>query len=127
MKILRFNDDRIGVLKNNDTVVDISELISHRAERGPQRVMEVLIGEFESFRPKIEALAAKEKGIPLASVKLLAPIPRPSRCLAAFANYKDTPERNPDTLPDEFFHKSPFLVAPEGDVVLRSRAARRIG
>lgn len=118
MKILRFNNDRIGVLKGTDTVVDISELISHREERGPQRVMEVLIGEFESYRPKIETMVAKEKGVPLASVKLLAPIPRPSRCLAAFANYKDSPDRNPDTLPDEFFHKSPFLVGPEGDVVL---------
>lgn len=118
MKILRFNDDRLGVLKNNDTVVEISDLISHRPERGPQRVMEVLIGDFESFRPRIEKLLAQEKGMPLASVKLLTPIPRPSRCLAAFANYKDSPERNPDTLPDEFFHKSPFLVGPEGDVVL---------
>ena len=118
MKILRFNNDQLGVLKNNDTVVEISDLISHRPERGPQRVMEVLIGEFESFRPRIEKMLAQEKGVPLASVKLLAPIPRPSRCLAAFANYKDTPERNPDTLPDEFFHKSPHLVGPEGDVVL---------
>ena len=118
MKILRFNNDQLGVLKNNDTVVEISDMISHRPERGPQRVMEVLIGEFESFRPRIEQLLAQEKGVPLASVKLLTPIPRPSRCLAAFANYKDTPERNPDTLPDEFFHKSPVLVGPEGDVVL---------
>jgi 2-keto-4-pentenoate hydratase/2-oxohepta-3-ene-1,7-dioic acid hydratase in catechol pathway len=118
MKILRFNDDRIGVLNKDGKVVDISDLISHRAERGPQRVMEVLIGEFDSFRPKIEALLAKEQGVALASVKLLTPIPRPSRVLAAFANYKDTPERNPDTLPDEFFHKSPFLVGPEGEVVL---------
>ena len=118
MKILRFNNDQLGVLKNNDTVVEISDMISHRPERGPQRVMEVLIGEFESFRPRIAKLLAEEKGVPLASVKLLTPIPRPSRCLAAFANYKDTPERNPDTLPDEFFHKSPHLVGPEGDVVL---------
>jgi len=118
MKILRFNNDQLGVLKNNDTVVEISDLINYRPERGPQRVMEELIGNFDSYRPRIEKLLAQEKGVPLASVKLLAPIPQPSRCLAAFANYKDSPERNPDTLPDEFFHKSPFLVGPEGDVVL---------
>ena len=118
MKILRFNNDRIGVLKNNDRVVDVSDLISHREERGPQRVMEVLIGDFDAFKPKIEALLAKDQGVPLASVKLLTPIPRPSRVMAAFANYKDTPERNPDSLPDEFFHKAPELVGPEGDVIL---------
>ncbi len=28
MKILRFNDDRIGVLKNENTVVDVSGTVS---------------------------------------------------------------------------------------------------
>lgn len=118
MKILRFNNDQLGVLKNNDMVVEISDLINYRTERGPQRVMDELIGNFDSYRPRIEKMLAEAKGVPLASVRLLTPIPQPSRCLAAFANYKDSPERNPDTLPDEFFHKSPFLVGPEGDVVL---------
>jgi len=35
MKILRFNDDRIGILKNGTHVIDVSYTISHRAERGP--------------------------------------------------------------------------------------------
>ena len=119
MKILRFNDDRIGVLNKAGKVVDISDLISHRAERGPQRVMEELIGNFESYRGKIEKLAADGQGIDLAAVKLLTPIPRPSRCMAAFANYKDGPQRDISTLPNEFFHKAPELVGPEGTVDLK--------
>ncbi|MBT7486105.1 MAG: fumarylacetoacetate hydrolase, partial [Rhodospirillales bacterium] len=54
MKILRFNDDQIGILKNGDRVVDVSEIISHRAERGPQRVMDVLIEGFETYRSEID-------------------------------------------------------------------------
>ena len=50
MKILRFNDHRIGILRDDDTVADVSDVISHRDERGPQRVMEELIGNFDTYR-----------------------------------------------------------------------------
>ena len=43
MKILRFNDDRIGVIKNDNTVVDVSDTVSARKAKGPQRVMEEII------------------------------------------------------------------------------------
>ncbi len=120
MKILRFDDDQVGVLKNGESVVEISGLISNRAERGPQRVMEELIENFSSYRKEIDSLAEKDQGVPLQSVMLLAPIPRPSKCLAAFVNYLDKPGRTVDQLPNEFFHKAPELVAPEGDIVLPS-------
>ena len=29
MKILRFNDDRVGILKDGDKVVDVSDAVSH--------------------------------------------------------------------------------------------------
>ncbi len=118
MKILRFNDDRIGVLKDGDVVADVSDVISHRIERGPQRVMEELIGNFATYRGEIEALTAAEGGIPLSDVQLLAPVPRPSRCLAAFVNYLDRPDRTKELLPPEFFHKAPELVGPGGTVTL---------
>lgn len=119
MKILRFNDDQIGILKNGDHVVDVSGVISHRAERGPQRVMEVLIGDFDNYRGEIEKISNREDGVPLSGVKLLAPIPRPSKCLAAFVNYLDKPGRTVESLVIEFFHKSPELVGPEGEIELR--------
>ena len=61
---------------------------------------------------------AEQDGVPLASVKLLAPIPRPSKCMAAFVNYVDSPERRPETLPNEYFYKAPELVGPEGTIEL---------
>lgn len=118
MKILRFNDDRIGILKNETEVVDVSDAITYRVEKGPQRVIEEIIENFGSFRPKFEQSAAQKSGVPLSSVKLLAPIPRPSKCLAAFVNYVDRPDRSPDTLPNEYFYKAPELVGPEGTVEL---------
>ena len=118
MKILRFNDQRIGILKDGDLVADISDIISHRDIRGPQGVMEELIGNFDGYKSRIEDMVAAAPGVPLAEVSLLAPVPRPSRCLAAFVNYLDSPERTAHNLPNEFFHKAPELVGPGGTVVL---------
>ena len=118
MKILRFNDDRVGILKNENQVVDVSDAISYRVEKGPQRVVEEIIENFSSYRPKFEQIVAQKSAIPLSTIKLLAPIPRPSKCLAAFVNYVDRPDRSPDTMPNEYFYKAPELVGPEGTIEL---------
>ena len=118
MKILRFNDDRIGVLKDGDRVVDVSDAVSHRAIRGPQGAIEEVISNFDAYRREFDRIAARERGVPLAGVRLLAPVPRPSKCLAAFVNYLDRPDRTVDTLPPEFFYKAPELVGPDGTVEL---------
>jgi 2-keto-4-pentenoate hydratase/2-oxohepta-3-ene-1,7-dioic acid hydratase in catechol pathway len=117
MKILRFNDDRIGVLIDGDRVADVSEAISYREEKGPQRVMEQVIGEWEStYKAQFEAIAARGEGVPLDSVTLLTPVPRPSKVLAAFSNYLDEPSRKPEDVVIEFFYKAPEVVGPEGQV-----------
>jgi 2-keto-4-pentenoate hydratase/2-oxohepta-3-ene-1,7-dioic acid hydratase in catechol pathway len=117
MKILRFNDDRTGVLIDGDRVADVSEAISYREEKGPQRVMEQVIGEWEStYKAQFEAIAARGEGVPLDSVTLLTPVPRPSKVLAAFSNYLDEPSRKPEDVVIEFFYKAPEVVGPEGQV-----------
>lgn len=118
MKILRFNDDRIGILKGENRVVDVSAAITSRKAKGSQRVIEDIIENFRRYRPKFKRIAAQENGVPLVGVKLLAPIPRPSKCLAAFVNYLDQPDRSVDTIPNEYFYKAPELVGPEGTVEL---------
>ena len=119
MKILRFDDDRVGVLKGDDQVVDVSVIISYRVEKGPQRVMEELIEGFDIFREKIEAIVACESGIPLSSVKLLAPLPRPGKCIAAFVNYlPDMTDVEVENIPSEFFFKNNEFIGPQGTIEL---------
>lgn len=118
MKVLRFNDNRVGVLKNGTHVVDLSSTVTYRAEKGPQRVLEEIIETFDTSRQSYDKMIEQESGVPLSSVKLLPPIPRPSKCLAAFVNYIDRPERNADNIHNEFFYKSPELLGPEGSVEL---------
>ncbi|HYY26204.1 MAG TPA: fumarylacetoacetate hydrolase family protein [Candidatus Udaeobacter sp.] len=119
MKILRFNDDRIGVIKNNDRVVDVSDTVSARKAKGPQRVMEEIIEGWRKYRRRFEKAIAQQEGAPLSSVRLLCPLPRPSKCIAAFSNYIDRPGRTADNFPHEYFYKSSDLVGPEEAVELR--------
>jgi 2-keto-4-pentenoate hydratase/2-oxohepta-3-ene-1,7-dioic acid hydratase in catechol pathway len=118
MKILRFDDDRIGVLKNENSVIDITDRLESGASAHPQIAMEDLIGNFDQYRAGISVFVDTGDGVPLESVRLLPPIPRPSRCLAAFSNYLDTAERKAADVPEEFFYKDPDIVGPEGTVSL---------
>ena len=119
MKILRVKDNRIGILKDGNMVVDVSDAIPHRIIKSPQQVIEEVIEHWSDYRKQFEKIAAKKKGVPLSRVKLLPPIPRPSKVLAAFVNYVDRPDRSPETLPPEFFYKSPDVVGAGGTVLLQ--------
>ena len=118
MKILRFNDDRIGVVKNGNMVVDVSDTVSARKAKGPQRVMEEIIEGWNKYRRRFEKILGEQEGVPVDSVQIRCPLPRPSKCLAAFVNYVDRPDRSPDTMPNEYFYKSPDLVGPNETVEL---------
>src|SRR5436305_571262 len=115
MKILRFNDDRIGVLKGEDRVVDVSGEISYRVEKGPKRAIEEVIEGFEHYRDKFQRIVDRENGVPLSTVKLLAPIPQPNKCLAAFANY--TTEYMAYKIPDQIAWLSKYVQLCPGDVI----------
>lgn len=111
VKILRFENENIGVLKDDGNVVDVSDVVPHSNLKGSQRVVEEVIENFEGWRSDIERIVDKDAGVPLNSVRLLAPIPRPSKCLGAFLNYLDL-GRTVDMLPLEFFYMDPALLGP---------------
>src|SRR5262249_56048000 len=76
------------------------------------------MGGLDAWGGGVEKWVGGGKGGRLSSVKLLAPLARPSRVLAAFVNYLDRADRTPESLPMEFFHKAPELVGPEGTILL---------
>jgi 2-keto-4-pentenoate hydratase/2-oxohepta-3-ene-1,7-dioic acid hydratase in catechol pathway len=117
VKILRFDDDKIGVIKDGDKVVDVSGVISHRELKGPQRAIEELIKNFGDLRDDIAQIAAREDGASLESVRLLSPVPRPGKCLGAFLNYLDQ-GKTADDLPLEFFYMDPLLPGPGATIEL---------
>ena len=116
MKLVCFNENRLGVLKD-ERVVDVTSALPHWGIKRLQTHVEEVLEEFGTYRPKFEELQAQEAGVPLSAVSLLPPLPRPSKVLAAFVNYRDR-EGAPDP-PMEFFYKSPTgIVGPGGTVEL---------
>ena len=87
MKLCRFDEDRLGVVIG-DKVHDVTEAQSQiRASARYDMKGDAVIAALPAWRKRIEEMAAKAPGIPLAQVKLISPVARPSKAMAAPTNY----------------------------------------
>ena len=85
MKICRFDDNRLGVVKD-DGVHDVSSLLGRLPSvTYPLPRYDLLVAGLDKLRPELEAAAAK--GPPLQPKKLLAPVANPGKIVAAPVNY----------------------------------------
>jgi len=123
MKLMLFDDWKLGVLKG-DEVVDVTRAVPGadrvpKTALGGELIMETLIESFESLRPQIESIANQEGGVPMSGVKIRPPLPRPPDALCAFSNYQDreTNEPPPPVYNLDFFHKSASSIIGDGDQV----------
>ena len=69
MKILFFDDFKLGILKG-DHVVDVSAIVADIPHLGPHDLINGLIAQFEQYRSKIEAFVRGATGVPVASVRI---------------------------------------------------------
>jgi hypothetical protein len=87
VKLAYFNDFQLGVVVG-EGIVDVTPLLSDIPARDRQDLMPGLIARWDAYRPKLKA-AAKGAGIPLAEVKLRAPLPRPRQIDCMAVNYME--------------------------------------
>ena len=89
MRICRFDNDRLGIVSDGlvHDVTDIQEQI--RATAPYTLKGDAVIKSLPEWRDRLTAEAAKVRGIPISDVKLLSPVARPSKALAAPTNYAD--------------------------------------
>lgn len=118
MKLALFNDYVPGVVRG-DEIVSIEKLLPG-SECGPQGRMEDLIGRWDHYKPQIDAYVRDARGLPVTSVRLRAPLPRPSKILCAVANYKEGIEGNVSDL--DFFHKSSSAIIGDGETMVLPKA-----
>ena len=118
MKILFFDEWRLGVLKNADTVVDVSRHVAELPHAGPHDLINAVIARFDEFRKVFEQAAAQEAGAPLASVTLRPPLPKPVNIDCMAVNYmEDGTRKEPAQI--NAFHKSPMaVIGPHGAMIL---------
>jgi len=116
MKLALFEKDGQvlpGVITDRG-IVDISEFAQLAAT--PQLTMTAIIDNFEALRPTLEKHAQEEVAIPLVSVRLRPPLPRPGKILACIANYWEHGALA--ARPLNMFLKNPDAVIGPGDTIV---------
>jgi 2-keto-4-pentenoate hydratase/2-oxohepta-3-ene-1,7-dioic acid hydratase in catechol pathway len=116
MKLLYFDDFRLGVLRG-DEVVDVSAEVQDIPHLGPHDLMNGLIERFEDYRGRLEAAAASGPGIPVADVRIRPPLPRPGNIDAMAVNYMEDGTL-PEPAPINAFHKASNTVIGDGDSMI---------
>ena len=94
-------------------VVEIAGLVPKG--HTPQGTMQRLIEDYDRLRPALERRAAEGEALPLSSVRLRAPLPRPGKILACIANYWEHAQR--EARPLNMFLKNSDAVVGPGDTI----------
>lgn len=85
MRLAVYNDDLLGALAADGTIVDLTDLVSEHTRPGDR--MNDLIDGWASLKDAAAERVAAGGGIPEAEVTLRAPQPRPRNLFAAPVNY----------------------------------------
>lgn len=88
MKLALFNDFRLGIV-TGDAVVDVGDAVADVPHTGPHDLISNLIERFADYRGRLEVLASRGGGVPLASVRLRPPLPRPANIVCMAGNYME--------------------------------------
>jgi 2-keto-4-pentenoate hydratase/2-oxohepta-3-ene-1,7-dioic acid hydratase in catechol pathway len=87
MKLCRYNDNRLGVVKGGN-LYDITPLQDEIVAAYPYaRHGDAIIAALPKWREKMEGLASRSSSVPIAGARFLAPVARPSKVMAAPVNY----------------------------------------
>ena len=112
MKLALFDDFRLGVIQE-DRIIDAMSAVESMTFRRPQDLIEEVIIQWEEMKPRIQDAIDGKDGVPLESVRLRAPVPRPQKLICAAVNYLEFGQREPAVL--DGFLKSPTAVIGSGD------------
>jgi 2-keto-4-pentenoate hydratase/2-oxohepta-3-ene-1,7-dioic acid hydratase in catechol pathway len=116
VKLLFFDDYKLGVVKGED-VVDVSDVVKDIPHLQPQDLMKGLIEQWDSYKGKLESAAASGSGKPLSSVKIRPPLPKPATIACMAVNYLEN-HTMPEPAPINAFLKSGHCVIGDGDTMI---------
>jgi len=116
MKLLFFDDFKLGVLKG-DAVVDVSDTVKDIPHTGPHNLISGLIERWADYKGRLEAAVARGAGKPVGQVKVRPPLPKPYNIVAMAVNYMEDGTRS-EPAPINAFHKSPNSVIGDGDTMV---------
>ncbi len=88
MKYCRYDDNRIGVVRD-DKVHDVTPVVDRLpAHRYPFPIGDALVANLDSLRGEMERLADASEGVPVSSVTFLSPVANPTKVIGVPVNYQ---------------------------------------
>jgi 2,4-didehydro-3-deoxy-L-rhamnonate hydrolase len=88
MKLCRYDDDRMGVVRG-DLVHDVTDAQTEIRKAAPYAMKgDAVVAALPAWRERIERMADKAQAKPIDSVKLLPPVARPTKLTCAPTNYQ---------------------------------------
>jgi 2-keto-4-pentenoate hydratase/2-oxohepta-3-ene-1,7-dioic acid hydratase in catechol pathway len=116
MKLLMFDDFKLGVLKG-DTVVDVSDVVRDIPHTNPGNLMSGLIERWADYKGRLEAAVNQGRGVPIDQVRIRPPLPQPTNIECMAVNYMEDGTRS-EPAPINAFHKSPSSIIGNGDTMV---------
>jgi 2-keto-4-pentenoate hydratase/2-oxohepta-3-ene-1,7-dioic acid hydratase in catechol pathway len=116
MKLLYFNDFRLGVLRG-DEVVDVTAVVQNVPHTGPGNLIIGVIERWSDLRSRIERAGGTGKGVPVSQVKIRPPLPKPVNIDCMAVNYMEDGTL-PEPAPINAFMKSPSSIIGDGDTMV---------
>jgi 2-keto-4-pentenoate hydratase/2-oxohepta-3-ene-1,7-dioic acid hydratase in catechol pathway len=116
VKLLYFDDFKLGVLKG-DQVVDVSAAVKDLPHTGPHDLINAVIAGWAQAKGRLEDAAAKGTGAPVANVRIRPPLPRPINIVAMAVNYMEDGTRS-EPAPINAFMKSPTAIVGNDDTMV---------
>ena len=115
MKFAFFDEYTLGVVRD-DLIVDVREAVKSVAHVTAQDLISGVIGNYAKLKPALEEAARKGKGVPLASVRIRPPLPKPTHIVAMAVNYmEDGALKEPPKI--NAFLKSSSGIIGNGDTI----------
>ena len=129
VRIARFDDDRVGLVVG-ESIVDVTDVVEVSPGHWPPVGTVQLIAQFDRLRPALESALASRERHPISGVRLLTPIPWPSKVIAYPVNYHDhghEMQASYRASNQGFFLKPPSsLSGPADPVVLPANPSREV-
>ena len=116
MKLAFFDDFKLGVIRDG-AVVDVTDAVSGVNHTSPQDLISRVIANFDDLKGALQQAADSGSGVPLESVRLRPPLPKPGNVVAMAVNYMEDGTRD-EPAPINAFHKSPNAVIGPGDTMI---------
>ena len=116
MRLFYGNEHEVFVLRG-DEGVNVTALLSDLPHLVREDLMAALIAQFDSYRARIEAHVKTAAGVPLSSIRIRAPLPRPRNIVCMATNYMEDGTL-PEPPPINAFHKVSNAVIGQGDTMV---------